>query len=175
MAVGRSQFVGAAGQFYLSYGLSVREIIASITIGNAPSVDVLASSQDGQRTLSFQVKTSRSAYRKKRYGREGFEWDVGASVIGKQDVSFWYAFVDLQESAENFTPRVFFAPSKWVAEFVRPGWSRSMFFLPQTAFDISHERWDLVMDFLEGGELSRQWASSWPEDKLVRWGVSPTD
>ena len=73
MATGKSQFVGTAGQFFVSYGLSVREINAAITLGNAPSVDLMASSADGKKTISIQVKTSRNAYRRNRYGFEGYE------------------------------------------------------------------------------------------------------
>jgi len=97
MGTGRAQFVGAAGQFYLAYGLAVRQINASLTLGNAPSVDVLASSHDGKHTLSFQVKTARNAYRQNRFGHEGFDWPVGRNVIGKHRESFWYAFIDLRE------------------------------------------------------------------------------
>jgi len=32
MAKGRSQFVGTAGQYYVSYGLAVRQIHAGITV-----------------------------------------------------------------------------------------------------------------------------------------------
>ena len=88
MATGKSQFVGTAGQFFVSYGLSVREINAAITLGNAPSVDLMASSADGKKTISIQVKTSRNAYRRNRYGFEGYEWDVNKGVIGKYHESF---------------------------------------------------------------------------------------
>ena len=172
MAKGKSQFVGAAGQFYLAYGLAVREINASLTLGNAPSVDVLASSPDGLRSLSFQVKTSRNAYRRNRYRREGYEWDVGAGVIDKHHESFWYAFIDLQEHKEGWAPIVFFVPSLWVAKFVKPDWSRFMYFIPTTAKDLTHERWDLVQGFLAGKKDTIDWANSWPEDKLVKWGTA---
>ena len=172
MAVGKSQFVGAAGQYYLSYGLAVREINASLTLGNAPSVDVLASSSDGRHVLSFQVKTSRNAYRRNRYGSEGYEWDVGSGVIGKHRESFWYAFVDLQEHEHGWNPRIFFVPSRWVAEFVKPDWTRSMYFLPITAQELTLERWDMVRGYLSGEENARVWANDWPEDKLVKWGVT---
>ena len=108
MATGKSQFVGTAGQFFVAYGLSIREINAAITLGNAPGVDLMASSADGKRTISIQVKTSRNAYRRNRYGFEGYEWDVNKGVIGKYHESFWYAFVDLQENENNWTPQVFF-------------------------------------------------------------------
>jgi hypothetical protein len=172
MATGRSQFVGAAGQLYLAYGLAVREINASLTLGNAPSVDVLASSHDGRYTLSFQVKTSRKAYRRNRYGSEGFEWDVDEGVIEKYRGSFWYAFVDLQEHDKGWNPRIFFVPSLWVAKFVKPDWSRFMYFLPSTAQDLTLERWDLVKGFLVGEKVASKWANDWPKSKLVEWGTS---
>ena len=171
MGKGKSQFIGAAGQYYVSYGLAVRQIHASITIGNAPSVDIIASSSDGKQSLAIQVKTSRNAYRRKRYGREGCEWDVGPGVIGKKWVSFWYALVDLQESNNSWSPKVFFVPSLWVGDFVKPDFSRKMFFLPTTAHDISLEKWDLVSKFLDGDKGVIDWANTWPEDKLVRWGT----
>ncbi len=171
MATGRSQFVGAAGQFYLSYGLAVRQINASLTLGNAPSVDVLASSSDGRYTLSFQVKTSRKAFRPSRYGSEGCEWDVGSSVIGKHRESFWYALIDLQEDDQSWNPRIFFVPSRWVAEFVKPDFGRFVYFLPTTAKDLTLERWDLVKNFLSGEKDAIDWTNDWPEDKLVKWGT----
>ena len=171
MAKGKSQFVGTAGQFYLAYGLAVRQINASLTIGNAPSVDVLASSPDGRYSLSFQVKTSRNAYRRNRYGSEGYEWDVGAGVIGNHRESFWYAFVDLQEHEDTWSPVIFFVPSRWVAEFVKSDWSRYMYFLPTTAKDLTFERWDLVRDYLAGENVAVDWANNWPQEKLVKWGM----
>lgn len=172
MARGRAQFTGAAGQFYVAYELAAREINAAITLGSAPGVDVFASSSDGSRSLAFQVKTSRSAYRAKRYGHEGFEWDVGASVIGKHSETFWYAFVDLQELNGVCSPRAYLVPSRWVAEFVKPGWSRYMYFLPSSVSDLTAERWDLVSGYLAGEPEAAYWATSWPEARLVKWGES---
>ena len=173
MAQGRAQFIGAAGQYYLAYGLAVRQIHASITLGNAPSVDVLASSSDGKRSLAFQVKTSRNAYRRNRYGSEGFEWDVGKAVIGKHREQFWYAFVNLREDEETtWSPQIYFVPSRWVAEFVKPEFSRYMYFLPKAVENLTLDRWDLVRDYLAGESEAIRWARDWPEEKLVKWGAA---
>jgi hypothetical protein len=171
MAKGKSQFVGASGQYFVAYELSVRDIIANITIGNAPGIDILVTDDQGLKSVSIQVKTSRNAWRNNRYGHAGCEWDVNASVIGRQSTNFWYAFVDLQEQENNVNPRTFIVPSKWVAEFVLPGWSRNMYFLPQTAFDLVLNRWDHIIGTLNGKEETTIFASKWAEDKLVRWGV----
>jgi hypothetical protein len=172
MATGKSQFTGIAGQFYVAYGLSVRAINAAITLGNAPSVDLMASSSDGRRTVSIQVKTSRNAYRSNRYGHKGFEWDVNKGVIGKHHESFWYAFVDLQEKNGNWNPKVYFVPSLWVAQFVKSDWSRFLYFLPKTVEDLTLERWDILNGYLNGEASAIKWANEWPEDKLVKWGTS---
>ena len=169
MATGKSQFTGTAGQFYIAYGLSIREINAAITLGNAQSVDLMASSSNGKRTVSMQVKTSRNAYRQKRYGHEGFEWDVNKWVIGKHHESFWYSFVDLQENSGTWRPKVYFVPSLWVANFVKSDWSRFMYFLPKTVEDITCERWDILEGYLTGEESTIKWANEWPEDKLAKW------
>jgi hypothetical protein len=170
MARGRDQFVAAAGQYYVAYALALRQINAALTLGNAPCVDVLASSADGRRSMTFQVKTARSAHRPNRYGREGYEWDVGAGVIGRHSESFWYAFVDLREGPQGWSPRVFFVPSRWVAEFVKPDFSRYVYFLPDTAKELTLERWDLVEGYLAEREEAVAWARAWPEHLLCKWG-----
>ena len=171
MATGKSQFIGTAGQFFVAYGLSVREINVAITLGNAPSVDLMASSADGKRTVSMQVKTSRNAYRRNRYGHEGYEWDVNKGVIDKYHGSFWYAFVDLQQQGYAWNPRIFFVPSIWVAKFVKPEWSRFMYFLPKAVEDETLEKWDVLQGYLDGCPTAIEWANSWPEERLVKWGT----
>jgi hypothetical protein len=172
MSIGRSQFTGTSGQYYVSYGLAVREIHASLTIGNAPSVDIIVASGNGQKSLSIQVKTSRFAYRRCRYGNEGHEWDVGSSAINKCYENLWYAFVDLREKPNGceWNPEVFFVPSFWVGSFVKENFSRKMYFLPTSADEISKEKWDFVQRYLNNDPEITAWASSWDEKRLIRWG-----
>lgn|GEM_PF-1327830 len=169
MAIGKSQFIGAAGQFYLAHGLALRGINAGLTLGNAPSVDIIASSADGRRSLSFQVKTATNAGPLKRWGREGYQWPVGPKVIGRHSQSLWYAFVDLQMKGTNWSPVVYFVPSLWVAKFVKERFTMKLYFLPTTAGDLTRERWDLVEGYLIGKKSSIDWAKSHPKKKLVEW------
>jgi hypothetical protein len=126
---GRSQFIGSAGQYYVAYCLTVRGFHAAITLGDVPDVDVVVANTDGSRLLSIQVKTSRWAYRSKRYGYELREWDVGGSAVGRYSPNLWYAFVDLQESDPGCNPLVFVVPSLWVSNFVKAEWGRKMYML----------------------------------------------
>lgn len=130
----------------------------------------MATSACGRRTVAFQVKTSRNAYRKRRYGCEGYEWDVNRDVIGKHHESFWYAFIDLREKDGNLQPEVFLVPSRWVAEFVKADFGRFLYFLSKTSADeFCREKWNFLTSYLTGGEEGLRWANEWPEETLTKW------
>ena len=57
-----------------------------------------------------------------------------------------------------------------LAEFVKPDWSRYMYFLPKTAEELTSERWDMVRGYLAGDPMAIKWANDWPENLLVKWG-----
>ena len=96
----------------------------------------------------------------------------GRIRFGKHSQSLWYAFIDLRKDSNECDPRVFFVPSRWVAEFVKPDFSRFVYFLPTTAQDLTLERWDLVQGFLSGDKSAIDWANDWPQEKLVKWGTA---
>ena len=169
MAIGESQLIGAAGQYYVGYKLSENRLCAAQTIGNAVGADILVCDDKGIETCSIQVKTSKNAYRANRYGCEGYEFDVGASVIGKQSSNLWYAFVNLQQKDNLFHPQVFIVPSKWVSDFLKPSFSRKIFFLSMEASELCLERWDYISKTLEKDQTVIDFASKW-SDKMVRWG-----
>ena len=58
-----------------------------------------------------------------------------------------------------------------MAQFVKPSFRRGMYFLPRKAEDITLERWDLVKSYLNGEKKAIEWATTWQEEKLVRWGA----
>ncbi len=160
---GRAQFIGAAGQHYVAYCLSVRGIHAAITLGNVPDVDLIIAKPDGSVALSIQVKTSSGAHRPKRYGKELCEWDVGGAAVNRFSDHLWYAFVDLQESApSSWNPRVFLVPSLWVGKFVKEDWSRKMYMLPTEAWPQCLERWDRINAFFNEETETLNWCRNIP-------------
>lgn len=167
MTQGASQFTGLAGEYYVSYCLAVRGYHASITIGNAPNVDVLVASADGKNLISIQVKTSRWAHRIKRYGYEVYEWDVGSSAIGRNGENIWYAFVDLQDHEGKCEPQVFLVPSLWVSDFVKPEHSRKMYLLKADAARMCHEKWDFIRQFFDREQAVINWTNSIPVE--AKW------
>ena len=167
MAQGAAQFVGLAGEYYVSSCMAVRGYHASITIGNAPNVDVLVASGDGKNLISVQVKTSRWAHRNKRYGFEVHEWDVGASSIGRSGENSWYAFVDLRQNDSGWDPQVFLVPSLWVSDFVKPDHSRKMYLLKSAVSALCLERWDLIGKYFDRDKEAIAWATTIPEE--AKW------
>ncbi len=52
-----AQQVGRAGELFVAAELNRRGVAATLYLTNAPRVDVVATSPDGQRTVNIQVKT----------------------------------------------------------------------------------------------------------------------
>lgn len=166
----KSKFIGEAGEHFVAYKLSRLEYYVGLTIGNMPNVDIILSSGSGLKSISLQVKTSQGAYRKNRYGSEGYEWDVNKGVIGRNSTDFWYCFVDFKWNNGSI-PDVYIVPSKWVSEFVLKSFSRAMFFLPKAAADLTRDRWDYLEKILNDDDEVMDFASTWDDSILVRWGV----
>lgn len=164
-----TKFIGEAGEHFVAYKLASKELNIGLTLGNSPNVDILVSRNDGLKAISLQVKSSQGAYRKKRYGVEGFEWDVNVKVIGRHSIYFWYVFVDFNWNMQN-EPDIFIVPSKWVAEFVKPDFSRYMYFLPIKAAEKTKNRLDILEAVLNDDNEVLEWADKWDDNILVRWG-----
>ena len=99
----------------------------------------------------------------------GYEWDVNNKVIGKHSREFWYVFVDFKAN-ETEEPDVYIIPSKWVADFVKPEWSRKIYFLPKAAADVTRNKWETLIKALGENEEILEWASKWDDELLIRWG-----
>src|SRR5579884_2667108 len=171
MPLGYAQFIGSSGQYYVAYCLTVRGIHATITLGNVLDVDIVAASTDGSKMLAIQVKTSRWAYRRMRYGYELREWRVGNGAAGRWSKELWYAFVDLHEKDSKWQPTVFIVPSTWAGRFVQPSWSPKFYTLRKALWRECEERGDRVSAFLAGDPAAREWSSRIPLEAL-EWDCS---
>ncbi len=164
-----TKFVGEAGEHFVAYKLTLRSLNVGLTLGNAPNIDIILCRNDGLKSISLQVKTSQGAYRKKRYGYEGYEWNVSSKVIGLHSLNFWYIFVDFKWNFHE-EPDVFIVPSRWVSEFVKPEFSRYMYFLPIKAAEKIKNNWEILDAVLNECNETLEWAGKWDENILVRWG-----
>lgn len=135
---GQHIFTGTAGVYYVMHKLAVRRIHAACTHGNAPDIDILASTKNGRKTVAIQVKTTDNAL---RFGGRGeakaakyLDFPLGHSAATKKEGMIFFAFVDLRVSASGRTPDVYVYPSDIVsAAFVQEkvATSKMIKFLPR--------------------------------------------
>jgi hypothetical protein len=108
-----SQFTGMTGTYYVGYILSYRDLIVSMTVGNAPHADLLVTTADCERLIAIQVKTTLSNNRKSGFGQKDYVW--AARKPASYGANLLYAFVNLYDGTDDDEPEpdIFFVPSKW--------------------------------------------------------------
>lgn len=117
-------FTGTAGVYYVMYQLAARGFHASCTMGNAPYLDILISSEEGDRSLAIQVKTTEHALRYRGRGDQRkphhLEFPLGYKAAKLNRPGVLFAFVDLACWSDK-QPVVYLVPSPKVYEFCA-GW-----------------------------------------------------
>jgi hypothetical protein len=117
-------FTGTAGVYYVMYQLAARGFHASGTMGNAPYLDILVSSEDGERSLALQVKTTEHAMRLRGRGEQKqphhLEFPLGHKAARLNRPGVMFAFVDLAVWSDKQVV-VYLVPSPKVHEFCA-GW-----------------------------------------------------
>jgi hypothetical protein len=103
-----STLVGVAGEYLVAGELTLRGFIASISLRNSRGIDIIASSGDGARAVSIQVKTNSDGNPK---------W-----ILNKKSETFYaenhyYIFVALQGIGSR--PKFYIVPSIVVAESIQ--------------------------------------------------------
>jgi hypothetical protein len=98
---------GVAGQYLVAAELSRRGFIAMPTLRNTRGIDVLASSADGSRAVTIQVKTNQGSER---------SWMLTAAAEKQHSTTLFYVFVNLNGPGKAASFHV--VPSKTVAEFI---------------------------------------------------------
>jgi len=111
-------YTSISGEFFVLAELSKRRYLASLTYGNAKSVDILVSTSDGN-MFKIEVKTARygkSGSDKSQFG-ENYNWQMSKKHESKIDPKLYYCFVLLQGEKER--PKFFIVPSEEVAKYVK--------------------------------------------------------
>jgi len=93
-------------------------------MGNAPYLDILVSSEDGERVLALQVKTTEHALRDRGRGAQRkqhhLEFPLGHKAAKLNRPNVLFAFVDLAILSSNSQPTVYLVPSTEVFKFCAP-------------------------------------------------------
>ena len=98
---------GVAGEYAVAMELSKRGIIATVTLRNTKGIDILASNDDGSRTVSVQVKTSKNKAKK---------WILSEKSEKQTSENFFYVFVNIDLHGTDLDFHV--VPSQIVADFI---------------------------------------------------------
>lgn len=101
---------GVAGEYFVAAELSRRGYIASISLRNTRGIDIIATNQNGSRSITIQCKTGQGHRRK---------WVLNDKAEEFESPKHFYVFVALGEQDER--PRFHIVPSKVVAERTRKG------------------------------------------------------
>lgn len=99
--------VGVAGEYFVAAELSLRGMLATITLRNSRGIDVIASNADASKTVSIQVKANKS-------GKPS--WILSQKSEFFVADNHFYVFVALKPLGER--PDYFIVPSRVVAEYI---------------------------------------------------------
>ena len=105
-----SALIGIAGAHFVAAELSQKGYVATVTSRNTDGIDLLASSPDGSKTVSIQVKTSTAKY----YTRS---WIMSKKQENTFSKNLFYVFVDLNDKGK--LPDFYIIPSKIVADYIK--------------------------------------------------------
>ncbi|WP_415899337.1 hypothetical protein [Neptuniibacter sp. QD48_11] len=103
-----STLVGVAEEYLVAGELSLRGYIASITLRNSRGIDIIASSADGDNSVSVQVKTNSDG---------GSTWMLNSKAEHYCSDNHYYVFVSLNDLGKR--PNFHIVPSEYVAQYVR--------------------------------------------------------
>jgi hypothetical protein len=141
-----SVLTGVAGEYFVAAELSRRGYIASISLRNTRGIDILATNQDGSRSITIQCKTNQRTARK---------WLLNEKSEEFVSKDHFYVFVALGHPSDR--PRFHIVPSKIVADRTRRGhrkWLETPGKKGQKHRDTSMRQFnDLADEFLERWEL----------------------
>ena len=117
-----STLVGVAGEYFVAAELSRLGYIASITLRNTKGIDIIATNEEGTRTVNIQVKTRRQGLK---------DWIVSQKAEKIKDKNIFYVFVALKGddekpdyhivSSKEIANNVAKSYKKWLAEPGRGG------------------------------------------------------
>ena len=140
--------IGAAGEHYVAYQLSLRGFCVGLSRGGSPFVDIMIANPTGE-GVAIQVKTSSGARREFKRSTENNRWefDVGPKARTLGGEKLFYAFVDLKW--EVSTPDVFIVPSLEIRGiFANTSYPRNIYWLMDGDKDRWFQRWDYITNIL---------------------------
>lgn len=118
MKLDKSQ-IGLVGEYYVLAQLTARGYVASLTLGNTKSVDILVTNQEINKLFKVEVKTTtnKPAMSKIHSPEKNHYWTMSVKHEKIIDEKLIYCFVQI-ESTDKL-PVFFLVPSREVAGYVK--------------------------------------------------------
>ena len=79
-----SILIGVSGEYFVAAELSRRGYVASVTLRNTRGIDIIASNEEGSKTVNIQVKTKRFKLK---------DWMMNKKGESIKDKNMFYVFV----------------------------------------------------------------------------------
>lgn len=158
---------GSASQFYVAAELCRRGLVANVTLGNCPNIDILCTNKSANRFVHIQVKTFIPGNRtcavgiksEKIYG-ESFFWVLAGIPEPDQKSKFQYFIIPSRDMAKNMKEQ----HDVWVATPGKKGQQhdgstkcRALVLPPKknhNGWEIGKylNRWDLITDIFHNNK-----------------------
>ena len=110
-----SILTGVSGEYFAAAELSRRGYIASITLRNTKGIDIVASNEEGSKTINIQVKTS---------SKNTKGWILNKKAESVVDKNMFYVFVKLNKVNER--PDFHIVPASEVAKTIKESHQKSL-------------------------------------------------
>ena len=104
---------GVAGEYFVAAELSRQGYIASISLRNTRGIDILATNQDGSRSVTIQCKTSQRSQKR---------WVLNEKSQDFVSSTHFYVFVLLGVAGER--PQYHVVPSREVANYLKADYKK---------------------------------------------------
>ena len=101
--------VGVSGEYFVAAELSQMGIVATLTLKNTPSIDILATNLENGKFVNIQVKTMSIG---NKYG-----WRLGKKDEEKSDINnYYYILVNLQGTGKQ--PEYYIIPQEIFSRYI---------------------------------------------------------
>ena len=109
------QLTATAGEHYIAFRLASLGFIPALVRQGSPTIDLIASSSDGGKTVGIQVKTTSLATRTRGRGIKKvpfqLQFPLGYHAIEITADTTIFCFVDLRGGEEGIVPDVYVVPA----------------------------------------------------------------
>ena len=141
-----TNIIGAAGEYFVVYHLSLRGLVVGIPRAGSPGVDLLVTHPESLKQLTLQVKTAWHASKPNCHRRRYWEWPIRFPDKVVESNDHLYVFVDLDHRSgrNEFHTTCFIVPSATVKRYPYANSTRPSFKITLEDEDLYRDKWEMI-------------------------------